>query len=327
MTDTIRWGILGTGGIAEHFVTDLGVAGLDVVAVGSRTQESADRFAERFDIGSAHASYEALVRDPQVDAIYVATPHPFHAENALLAIAAGKHVLVEKPFTLNGDQAEAIADAARAAGVVVLEAMWTRFLPHMVRLREIVAEGTLGDIRTVIAEHDQKLPSDPEHRINNPSLGGGGLLDLAIYPISFAIDLLGLPTQVLAHATFSDTGVDRQTALIFAHEGGRQSLSHSAIDAAGPVRASVVGTDARVEFDAGWYEATGFTVLAPDGSVIERVAPSVQSRGMQYQALELERVVRAGERESPLLPLDQSVAIMRVLDEVRAQIGLRYPGE
>ncbi|TAJ50200.1 MAG: Gfo/Idh/MocA family oxidoreductase [Herbiconiux sp.] len=327
MTESIRWGILGTGGIAEQFVTDLGAAGLEVAAVGSRSQESADRFAARFGIGAAHASYEALVADPGVDAIYVATPHPFHAENTLLAVAAGKHVLVEKPFTLNGDEAQQIADAARAADVVVLEAMWTRFLPHMVRLREIVAEGVLGDIRTIIAEHDQKLPSDPAHRINDPALGGGGLLDLAIYPVSFAIDLLGLPTQILAHATFSDTGVDRQTALIFAHEGGRQSLSHSAIDAAGTVRASVVGTLARVEFDAGWYEATGFTVLAPDGTVLERVAPPVASRGMQYQALELERLVRAGERESPLLPLDESVAIMRVLDEVRAQIGLRYPGE
>jgi len=327
MTESIRWGILGTGWIAEQFVTDLAVAGLEVTAVGSRSPESADRFAAQFGIGTAHASYEALVADEQVDAIYVATPHPFHASNALLAISGGKHVLVEKPFTLNGDEAQQIADAARVADVVVIEAMWTRFLPHMVRLREIVAEGVLGDIRTVIAEHDQKLPADAEHRINNPALGGGGLLDLAIYPVSFAIDLLGLPTQVLAHATFSDTGVDRQTALIFAHEGGRQSLSHSAIDAAGTVRASVVGTAARVEFDAGWYEATGFTVLAPDGAVIERVEPAVASRGMQYQAIELERVVRAGERESPLLPLDESVAIMRVLDDVRAQIGLRYPGE
>ncbi len=327
MSDTIRWGILGTGWIAEMFVTDLKAVGLTVAAVGSRTQKSADAFAARFDIPRAHGSYEALAADPEVDVIYVATPHPMHAENALLAIANGKHVLVEKAFTLNAAEAARVAEAAADAGVAVMEAMWTRFLPHMVRIREIIAEGTLGDVRTVIAEHDQKLPSDPAHRINNPELGGGGLLDLAIYPVSFAIDILGIPTRVLASATMSDTGVDRQTALIFEHEGGRQSMSHSAIDAAGPVAGAIIGTEARIEIEPWWYNPTSFRVVTPDGEVLEHFEHPVVSRGMQYQAIELERVITAGETESPLLPVSESVAIMRVLDEVREQIGLRYPGE
>ena len=327
MSDAVRWGILGTGGIAGMFVTDLQAAGLTVTAVGSRSQESADAFAGRFGIGTAHPSYEALAADPEVDVIYVATPHPFHAENALVAIAGGKHVLVEKPFTLTAPEAERIAAAADDAGVVVMEAMWTRFLPHMARLREIIAAGTIGDVRTIIADHDQKLPSDPAHRINDPALGGGGLLDLAIYPVSFAIDILGLPTAILAHATFSDTGVDRQTAMIFEHEGGRQSLSHSAIDAPGPVQASVIGTEGRIELDRSWYEATSFTVYGADGAQLERYEQPVVSRGMQYQAIELERVIAAGESGSPLLPLAESVAIMGVLDRIREQIGLRYPGE
>jgi predicted dehydrogenase len=327
MSEQVRWGILGTGGIAQAFTTDLQANGLSVVAVGSRSQESADRFAERFGLTGAHPSYEALVADPSVDVVYVATPHPFHVENALLAIAAGKHVLVEKPFTLNAGEALRIQEAAQAAGVAVLEAMWTRFLPHMVRVREIIAEGTLGGVRTVLADHGQKLPSDPAHRIKNPDLGGGALLDLAIYPVSFSVDVLGLPTRVLASATLGDTGVDQQTALIFEHEGGRQSVSHSAIDAAGPVKAAVIGTEARIELDRTFYEPTGFTVISSAGEVLERFEQPVVSRGMQFQAIEFERMLAAGELESPLLPVAQSVAIMGVLDEVRAQIGLRYPNE
>ncbi|PPF82178.1 oxidoreductase [Subtercola sp. Z020] len=327
MTDGLRWGILGTGGIAASFASDLVENGLELVAVGSRSQESADAFAARFGGPTAHGSYEQLAADPDVDVIYVATPHPFHEENALLAIQGGKHVLVEKSFTVNEKQARAIADAAAAAGVVVLEAMWTRFLPHMVRIRELIAAGMLGDVRTVLADHNQLLPSDPSHRINAPELGGGALLDLGIYPVSFAVDMLGLPTRVMASASRIATGVDRQTAIIFEHEGGRQAVLHSALDAAGPVTATVIGTEARVEIDRTWYAPTSFRVIGSDGGVLEEYASEVVGRGMQYQAWELERVVAAGERESAILPLSESVAIMGVLDEVRRQIGLSYPGE
>ncbi|ARJ06064.1 oxidoreductase [Cnuibacter physcomitrellae] len=327
MSDSIRWGILGTGGIARTFTTDLRAAGLEVAAVGSRSTESAEAFAAEFDVPRAHGSYEELAADPDVDVVYVASPHPFHAEHALMMIAAGKHVLIEKAFTVNAAQAERIAEAAREAGVAVIEAMWTRFLPHMVRIREIIAAGTLGDVRTVLAEHDQDLPDDPAHRVNDLALGGGALLDLGIYPVSFAIDMLGLPTRILAHSTMSATGADRQTAIIFEHEGGRQSVSHSALDAAGRVGAQVIGTDARIEIDPWWYGATGFRVVAPGGEVLEEYTDTVESRGMQYEALEMERVIRAGEHTSPLMPIEQSVAIMHVLDRIREQIGLVYPGE
>lgn len=327
MPNGLRWGILGTGGIATAFATDLQQNGFQLTAVGSRSEESAGEFAARFGGITAHASYEQLVADPQVDVVYVATPHPFHERNALLAIRAGKHVLVEKAFTVNEHQAESIVAAAREAGVVVLEAMWTRFLPHMVRIREIIAAGTLGDVRTVLAEHNQKLPSDPKHRLNNPDLGGGALLDLGIYPVSFAVDILGVPTGVVAKATMTATGVDRQTAIILEHEGGRQSVLHAALDTAGPTTASILGTEARIDIDRTWYASTTFRVIDSKQNVIEEFDQPVTSRGMQYQAWELERVVAAGELTSPLLPAEQSVAIMGVLDEVRRQIGLVYPGE
>jgi predicted dehydrogenase len=328
MSSSFRWGILGTGWIAEMFVTDLQATGIQVSAVGSRSQESADAFGSRFDIPTRHPSYEALVADPDVDVIYVATPHPLHAENALLAIAAGKHVLVEKPFTLNAREAAQVAEAASRAGVVVLEAMWTRFLPSMVRIREIIAAGTLGDVRTLIADHDQLLPSDPEHRINNPKLGGGALLDLGIYPVSFAVDLFGAPTSVTAKGDKTATGVDRQVALILEHDGGPISVLHTALDTQGANTATIVGTEGRIEIDSVWYEQTSFTVYSGKGSeVVERYDEKVVSRGMQFQAWELERVVREGLGESDLLPRDESVAIMAVLDEARRQIGVVYPGE
>jgi predicted dehydrogenase len=327
MAGALRWGILGTGYIAGEQTTDLLGNGFTVTAVGSRTQESADAFAAKFGIGTAHGSYEALVADPEVDAIYVSTPHPFHADNALLALDAGKHVLVEKSFTVNAAEARAVVDRATEKNLVVLEAMWTRFLPHMVRIREIIAAGTIGEVRALIADHNQKLPTDPKHRINAPELGGGALLDLGIYPVSFAFDLFGTPEVVQANSSMTGTGVDRQTAMFFGYSDGRQAQLMSTLDAAGPNRAVVVGSEGRIEIEAVWYTPTPFTVFDSAGAVIERFDEPVQNRGMQFQAWELERLVAEGVLAGEILPPEESVAIMETLDEVRRQIGLSYPGE
>jgi predicted dehydrogenase len=327
MTESLRWGILGTGWIAEQFVADIVASGFTVAAVGSRSHDSAAAFAERFGIPSAHASYEALVADPGIDIVYVATPHPMHAENSTLAVNAGKHVLVEKPFTLNADEAERLVDLAAEKNIVVLEAMWTRWLPHMVRLREIIAAGTIGDVRTVIADHNQKLPSDPKHRINNPVLGGGALLDLGIYPVSFAWDILGEPTTVHAISSPTATGVDRQTAVLLGYADGQQAVLHTALDTAGPNAASVIGTDGWIALKGTFYVPTSFTVYNSAGEVVEEFDGAVSERGMQFQAWEAERLVAAGVTAGEVLPPSQSVAIMRTLDEIRRQIGLVYPGE
>ena len=327
MTESLRWGILGTGWIAEQFVADILASGFTVAAVGSRSDDSAAAFAEKFGIASAHGSYEALVADPEVDIIYVATPHPMHAENSTLAVNGGKHVLVEKPFTLNADEAEKLVDLAAEKNIVVLEAMWTRWLPHMVRLREILAAGTIGDVRTVIADHNQKLPSDPKHRINNPELGGGALLDLGIYPVSFAWDVLGEPTTVNAISSPTATGVDRQTAILLGYADGQQAVLHTALDTAGPNSASVIGTDGWIAISGTFYVPTSFTVYDSAGTVVEEFDTTVAERGMQFQAWEAERLVAAGVTAGDVLPPSQSVAIMRTLDEVRRQIGLAYPGE
>ena len=324
---SLRWGILGPGGIARAFTSDLRTAGLDVAAVGSRRQQTADAFAADFGIPRAHGSYEDLVADPDVDIVYVATPHPMHAANALLAIEAGKHVLVEKPFTLNAAEAAEVRDAAAARGVLAMEAMWTRYLPHMVRIRELIASGALGEVRAVMADHTQLLPDDPAHRINALELGGGALLDLGIYPISFAWDVLGAPLSIAASARLGDAGSDTEVATVMAHESGAISTSLSASRAAGPNTATVIGTEARIEIDRVWYSATSFRVVGPDGAVREEYRSDIDGRGMQYQALAAERYLAEGRTDSDILPIDETVAIMETLDEIRELVGVRYPGE
>ena len=327
MTERLRWGILATGGIAHAFANDLKLNGFTVQAVGSRSQASADAFAAEFGIPNAHGSYEALVADPEVDVIYVSTPHPMHAAGATLALEAGKHVLVEKAFTVNAAEARALAELAASKGLLVLEAMWTRYLPHMARIREIIAEGTLGDLRTLIADHTQLLSDDPEHRINALALGGGALLDLGIYPVSFAWDLFGAPGSIHASATFRPTGADAQIAVVFGYEGGRMAVTHSASDAQGANTAVVLGTAARIEIDQVWYTPTTFRVVAADGTLLEEYRSEVIGRGMHFQAEAVERLVAAGTLTGDLLPIDETVAIMATLDEIRRQIGLAYPGE
>ncbi|GAA1519038.1 putative dehydrogenase [Agromyces terreus] len=327
MTERLRWGILATGWISHLFTSDLKANGFDVRAVGSRSQEAADAFAAEFGIPNAHASYEALVADPEVDVIYVGTPHPMHAANARLALEAGKHVLVEKSFTVNAREAREIAELAASEGLLVLEAMWTRYLPHMARIREIIEAGTLGDVRSLIADHTQKLPDDPAHRINALELGGGALLDLGIYPISFAWDLFGPPTTVQSTATYKTTGADAQVAVVLGYDGGRIATTVSASDLKGPNVATVLGTEARIEIDAVWYSPTSFRVIAHDGTVLETYESEVVGRGMHFQAEAVERHVAAGTLAGDLLTIDESVAIMGTLDTIREQIGLRYPGE
>ena len=326
MTD-IRWGILATGGIAHAFTADLRTAGLDVVAVGSRSAESARAFAEQYGIAHAHGSYEALVADPEVDIVYVASPHSHHLAHATLALEAGKHVLIEKAVTLDADEAIALRDLAASHGLLVMEAMWTRYLPHMVRVREIVAAGTLGEVRTVIADHTQRISDDPAHRLNALELGGGALLDLGIYPVSFAVDILGPIESARAVGRLAETGADSDVAIAAVHAGGGLSSIAMSSRAAGPNTAHVIGTDARIDIDRVWYTPTSFRVTATDGTVIEDYTSAFAGGGMQFEALYAEHLLREGRTDSDLLPFDESITIMATLDDIRAQLGVVYPKE
>jgi predicted dehydrogenase len=323
----VRWGVIGTGGIAATFAGDLTLLpDAEIVAVGSRSQAGADAFADRFAIAHRHSSYEALARDPDVDAVYVATPHPMHRDNALLAIEAGKAVLVEKPFTINAAETRVLIDAARAQGTFLMEAMWTRFLPHVVRIRELIAAGRLGELRSLTADHGQWFPSNPEFRLFAPELGGGALLDLGIYPLSFASMLFGRPTTVTAVSDKAMTGVDAQTAVVLQYDGGRQSVSFTTLETRTANRASINGREARIEIDGVFYSPTTFSIIDRDGAT-ERVEIAHEGHGLRHQAAEVGRCLRAGLVESPVLPLAETLSIMETLDEVRRQIGLRYPSE
>ena len=322
MATRLNWGILGTGWIADLFVKDLQLTQHKVAAVGSRSQAGADRFAKTFGIAKAHGSYQSLCDDPEVDLIYVATPHPVHAENAIMAIEAGKHVLIEKPFTLNAAEARRIVDLAKARKRVVLEAMWTRFLPHVARIREWLAAGALGDIVTVTADHGQWFAEDPAFRLFAPELGGGALLDLGVYPVSFASMILGPPSRIEALGDPAFTGVDAQTSMLFGYDSGAQAVLTCTLRAKSPTRAAIVGTEARIEIEGDFYAPTAMSLITRDGEVT-RVESSHEGRGLRHQADEVARLLAAGELESPLLPLDETISIMATMDAVLDRIGLR----
>ena len=319
MTEPLGWGLIGTGGIAETFAADLSFTDSGrVTAVGSRTMDSANRFADRFDIPNRHASYEALVADPDVDVVYVATPHPMHHPNTLLALNAGKPALVEKAFTMTAEEAEDLVATARAEGLFLMEAMWTRFLPHIAEIRRLLAEGALGDIVTVVADHGQWFEKDPEFRLFAPELGGGALLDLGVYPVSFASMVLGKPDRIVTLIDPAFTGVDGQTSMLFGYANGAQAVLNCTLFAQSPTRGAIVGTEARIEIDGEFYAPTSFTLISRTG---ERTTfdAAHEGTGLWHEADEVARCLREGLFESPLMPLDESVSIMETMDAVLAQ--------
>jgi predicted dehydrogenase len=319
MTDKpLRWGIMGTGGIAGGFAEDLKLTDSGVVAaVGSRTAGSADTFAEQRGIPTRHGSYEALANDPDVDIVYVATPHPLHHGNARLALEAGKPVLVEKPFTMNAEEARDLVALAEERNLFLMEAMWTRFLPHIRHVRELLP--SLGDVVTVTADHGQWFAEDPAFRLFAPELGGGALLDLGIYPVSFASMVLGTPDRVAAMVTPAFTGVDAQTSMLFGYASGAQAVLTCTLSAVSPTTASIVGTAGRIEIDGPFYAPASFTLIPREGER-SRFEYLDEGRGLRHQADEVARLLAAGETESALMPLDETVSIMTTMDRVLSRV-------
>ena len=319
MNSPVRWGILGTGGIAASFASDLRLSEAGVaVAVGSRSQAAADRFADSYGIANRHDSYESLVADPDVDVIYVATPHPMHRDNAILALRAGKHVLVEKPFTMNAAEAREVVAVARERGLFAMEAMWTRFLPHVGVIREWLGKGMLGDVVTVTADHGQWFAEDAGFRLFAPELGGGALLDLGVYPVSFASMVLGTPARIVSMSDPAFTGVDAQTSMLLGYDSGAQAVLTCTLRAKSPTRAAIVGRDARIEVEGDFYAPAAVTLIPRQGDPV-RVESVHEGRGLRHQADEVARRLAAGDVESPLMPLDETISIMETMDTVLAQ--------
>lgn len=329
MADRIRWGIAGTGGIAAAFAEDLKLLpDAEIVAVGSRQRASADAFADRFGIAHRHVGYAELAADPDIDAVYVAVPHTGHCEATLAAVEGGKAVLVEKPFALNAAETERMIAAARQAGTFMMEAMWVRFLPHLTLVRELLAEGRIGTVRSVVADRGELLSTDPRHRIRNPELGGGALLDLGIYPVSFASMVTGgrLPERVEAVGRMTDTGVDAHASMLLVYPGGAHGVITTSLDARSANTAAVNGTEGRILVPQPWGRTSAVELITNDGVIRSTTLPQ-EGHGLRHQAAEVGRRLRAGETESPVVPLDETLAVMRTLDLVRERIGLTYPGE
>lgn len=323
----VRWGVLGAGRVAATFARAAVAGGIEIVAVGSRDRGRGEEYARTFDVPRVHTGYEALLTDEQVDAVYVATPHPWHAEHALRALHADKHVLVEKPFALTENQARQILETAGERGLVALDGMWTRYLPMHRRIRQIVADGVIGDVVTVFADHSQAITDDPTHRLNDPALGGGALLDLGVYAVAFALDHIGPPVSVHASGQLRETGVDAQASILMRGASGATGLVHCTSTAPGANTAFVLGTRGRIDLSANFYAPSSFTVTDTARTVLETFSSPDPFTGFTHEMHEMQRLVESGERISDCLPPSGTLDIMRVLDEVRGQLGVVYPEE
>jgi len=322
MSDRIRWGILATGGIARSFAADLAdLPEAELVAIGSRSQASAAAFAEEFSVPRAHGSWAALAQDPEVDVIYVATPHSHHHEAALLCLHANKPVLVEKAFTLDVAQAQDLVTVARERHLFTMEAMWTRTLPAIRRIQELIADGAIGEVTHVSATFGLGMEFDPSHRLRNPALGGGALLDLGVYPVTFAHIFLGQPSQVRAWASLWPEGTDANTGIVLGYDSGAVATLHCGVRGDSR-RAYIVGTSGRIELNHGFHAPSRFSLFR--GDTVEDFDVPIRGHGLGYEAEEVMRCLRAGLIESPLIPLASTLDTMKILDAVRAQIGVTY---
>ena len=327
MTEPIRWGILGTGNIAHQFARGLAdTPDATLVAVGSRSIDTANTFADEFDIERRHPTYEELADDDGVDAVYVSTPHPFHRDNSILLLEHGKAVICEKPFTINAGDAKAVIDVARQRDVFLMEAMWTRYLPAVVRARELIAEGAIGDVRLVQADFGFRAGITPEGRLFNLALGGGALLDVGIYVISMASMILGpRPSRVASTTQIGETGVDEQSAFLLQYPGGELAVLSCAVRTGTAVEARVFGTEGSILLHGPFFKCGALTVKR--GGEEEHIDLPLEGNGYNYEAAEVGRCLRVGLKESDVMPLDETLVLMELMDSIRAQWGLSYPME
>jgi predicted dehydrogenase len=324
VADVVQWGVIATGGIAEVVTGDLlRLADARVLAVSSRLLPKAQEFAARHGIPRAYGDYRELLADPDVDVVYVATPHAQHHEVTRAALLAGKHVLCEKAFTLTVADAEDVVDLARERGLFLMEAMWTRFNPLIRRVRELVADGAIGHVRTIRADFGFTHEYRPGDRLWNPALGGGSLLDLGVYPVSFAHMLLGEPESVEVHGSLAPTGVDAEAALLLRYPDGAHALLSSSLTSAPEVSAVVIGTRGRIELPEPFYRPSVVTVHRA-GAEPEELRREIDGAGYTYQAQEVVDRIRAGDLESPEMPLDETLAVMRTLCTALDALGVAF---
>lgn len=328
MNERVSWGILGTGRIANSFAEGLSILPeAELRAVGSRSPEGARAFSEKWGVPNRRSPYEELAADPEVDAVYVATPHSEHLANAVACMKAGKAVLCEKPLAVNAEQGREMVRAARVNEVLFMEGMWSRFPPGMVKVRELAASGALGKLRSLQADFGFRPKSrDPAGRLFNPELAGGSLLDIGVYPVSLSSMLFGKPEEIASTWHEGETGVDEQAAFVFRHAGGALSVLHSSIQAETSQEAVLTGTEGRLRILKQCWRPQELEWTRGDGSV-ERFSFPFEGNGFNYEAAAFMKLLREGKTESEVMPHKESIAILETMDAIRAQWGLRYPME
>ena len=327
MKNNFNWGIIGTGGIANAFANDLKLLDGHVVsAVGSRTKKSAKNFAIKFEGCNPYDNYLDCIKDPNVDGIYIATPHNSHAKNSLLALKNGKPVLCEKPFSINSVEAEKMINLALKNNLLIMEAMWTRFLPHIGRIRKIINENILGEIKSLYADHGQNLSMNTNARLWEPSLGGGALLDLGIYVVSLSHLILGVPKNIVSRAHFTNKGVDEQTSVIFNYDNNAQAVLKMTLINNTPCKAIISGEKGYLEISGPFYAPASMILILNNGTKTF-FDNNYVGHGLREQASEFARCKDLDLLESPLMPHKETLEIMKSMDLIRQEIGLKYPND
>ncbi len=323
MSKKYKWGILGPGKIASKFCEDLiTIEHAEVYAVGSRNLEKSKEFGERFGASKTYGSYQELADDPDIDVIYVATPHVFHYDHTMLCLRHGKHVLCEKPFGMDRDQVEEMIECAQSNGVFLMEAMWTMFLPHYRYALDAINRGRHGKVISIEADFGFKAKQDPEHRVWNKDLGGGSLLDIGIYPVFAALTTIGYPDVIQAIASFTDQGVDREMKALFKYNSNQTALLRSSLMATTPTEAIIYLDHATIKINGRFHEPSSISIISDDG--VQNESFYNDSNGYKYEALHVMECLDKGLTESELMSWDKSLQLISLLDEIRIQIGLSY---
>jgi len=327
--ENLKWGIIGLGGIAHAFVKDLLlVENTSIAAAASRSLSKAQDFAKEYEIGKAYGSYTKLFQDPEVDIVYIATPHDSHASLSIEAMNAGKHVLCEKPLAVNEAQVQSIVEASKRNSVFMMEAFWTRFNPAMRKVLQLIEQGEIGEVNYINADFTFAINPSPDNRTLDMALAGGSLMDMGVYPCFLAYIILGIPERILATARFHKTGVDLQTAAIFKYENAIANLMSGFISQSDMV-AKNHGSKGRIFLPFIWHEAQGLTIVRGNGdeATIETIDLPTTGKGFTYEIEECLFCIQSNQLESSLWSHRNSLDLVRITDQIRQQTGLKYPFE
>lgn len=324
MTKTINWGIIGLGKIAHKFAQDLAqVKDARLLAVASTSSGRAQDFATTYGAPHAYGSYEGILECPDLDVVYIATPHNLHYSSTLLCLNKGIAVLCEKPFAIHARQAAEMIETARAQDTFLMEALWTRFLPVTEKALELIESGAIGEVLSVKADFGFKAVFEPRSRLYDPVLGGGALLDIGIYPLFLAQLLLGKPASIKALAHIGPTGVDEETGVILQYAGGQMAHLHASIRSKTKTEAFIYGELGAIHIHTRWHESTALTLLKHEQRPLDFTFP-MRGRGYNFEAQEVVHCLQEGLKESQRWPLKSTQSLMELLDAIRREAGIVY---